>query len=127
MVGVRDGIQARLDEICDPEPSEPERRLLVRLLTSYVTKTPPAIDRLAEALASGAADEVRDQAHALKGSATNLGVTVLSELFGALEDSARAGVLPDPEPTLARIRETYRDVEPVCTALAGELDVTGTD
>ncbi|GAA2543521.1 hypothetical protein GCM10010435_09600 [Winogradskya consettensis] len=117
----RAGIQARLDEICGPAPSEPERKLMVRLLTSYVAKTPAAIDGLAEALDAGDTQQVRDQAHALKGSAANLGIQAMSTLLADLEDTARAGDLPDPQSTLDRIRATYQRIEPICTGLAEEL------
>ncbi|WP_305786524.1 Hpt domain-containing protein [Symbioplanes lichenis] len=117
------GIRARLDEIGDWEEPGPGRALIVRMLRSYVTKTPPGMDRLDELAAQGDLDGVRDQAHALKGSATNLGVTALAELFARIEDEARAGRMAP----LDGIRTTYAEVAPVCTSLADELDVRPVD
>jgi histidine phosphotransfer protein HptB len=111
-------IRARLDEIGDWAEPGPGRALIVRLLRSYVTKTPPGIDRLEELARSGDVDGVRDQAHALKGSAANLGVTALATLFARIEDTARAGQVP----ALDGIRAAYDEVAPVCTGLAAELD-----
>ncbi len=117
----RSGIQARLAEIAGPHPSETERLLLARLLTSYVRKTPPAIDHLARALHAADTASVRDQAHTLKGSAANIGVTAMSELFAMMEDDARDGRLPEPLPVLTRIRDTFERVAPVCTRMAEEV------
>ncbi|WP_306215759.1 Hpt domain-containing protein [Actinoplanes sp. RD1] len=117
------GIRARLDEIGDWEEPGPGRALIVRMLRSYVTKTPPGIDRLEELARQGDIDGVRDQAHALKGSATNLGVTALAGLFARIEDDARAGKPPAWDED--RIRATFDEVAPVCTSLADELDTAG--
>ncbi|AGL16764.1 Hpt domain-containing protein [Actinoplanes sp. N902-109] len=118
----RRGIRARLDEIGGTEHPGPGRALVARLLRSYVTKTPPGIDRLAELCRAGDVEGVRDQAHALKGSATNLGVTALAVLFAELESAARAGRLPRTDALLSQVRATYEEVAPVCTRLAEELE-----
>ncbi|WP_067499342.1 Hpt domain-containing protein [Actinoplanes sp. TFC3] len=117
----RAGIQARLEEITGPQPGESERALLARVLGSYVKKTPPGMEQLAVAWEAGDVVAVRDQAHALKGSATNIGALAMSELFAGIEDAARAGQLAEPGPALQRIRETFAQVEPVCAAMAAEL------
>ncbi|WP_083448947.1 hybrid sensor histidine kinase/response regulator [Actinoplanes rectilineatus] len=116
-----DGVRARLDDIGGPDPEPEERELLARLLNSFAAKTPPALDRLADSLTAGDTDAVRERAHALKGSASNVGFTALSELLADLEDLANAGRLPDAHPTLRSIRAEFRLDEPICRALAGEL------
>ncbi len=117
----RAAIQARLDEVGGPDLPERGRALLARLLTNYAAKTPPAIDRLADALTAGQTDDVRDQAHALKGSATNVGVTALAALFGELEDEARAGRLPASPETLDRARALLAEITPLCLHMAAEI------
>ena len=115
-------IRARLAEITGPEPGAAECALLTRLLTSYVTKTPPALERLAEMLAAADVTAVRDQAHSLKGSAANIGAAALTELFAEMEEAARDGHLPpDTGAAVGRIRGTYERVAPVCTRIAAEL------
>lgn len=117
----RAGISARLDELTGPETSDAGRALLSRLLRSYVTKTPPGLAQLSARWREGDVPGVRDQAHALKGSASNLGVTAMSTLCGGIEEQARAGHLPD-EATLDALTTTFAEVAPVCTSLAEELD-----
>lgn len=114
-------IRARLLEITGPEPGGPECALLVRLLTSYTAKTPPALERLTDALAAADLTAVQDQAHALKGSAANIGAAALTDLFAELEDAARDGHLLEPRATLDRIHGAYERVAPVCTRIAGDL------
>ncbi|MEV4639745.1 Hpt domain-containing protein [Actinoplanes sp. NPDC049548] len=115
-------IRARLDEIAGPDPGAPENALLARLLTSYTTKTPAALDRFAETLHAGDPAAVQDLAHSLKGSAANIGADALTTIFADLEDAAREGDLPpDPAAALDRIRIAYERVAPVCTRIAAEL------
>ena len=122
MIGDREHhIRARLGEIGGEEPAGPERELLARLLTSYTSKTLAGVDRLAELIRGGDVAAVRDQAHALKGSASNLGVVTLAGLFAQLESAARDGRMPDPETDLTAVREEYELVEPVCRDIAAEL------
>ncbi|MFG1604433.1 Hpt domain-containing protein [Actinoplanes sp. NPDC049265] len=114
-------IRARLAEISGGEPTGPERELLARLLRSWLTKTPAAVDRLAGLLEQEDIPAIRDQAHALKGSATNLGITALAGLFAAIEQEARTGRRPDPHSTLAAVRQEYATVEPICAGIAADL------
>ncbi|GLY99364.1 Hpt domain-containing protein [Actinoplanes sp. NBRC 103695] len=115
-------IRARLTEITGGEPpAGPERDLLGRLLVSYTSKTPVGIEQLEALIHDGDVTGVRQLAHALKGSATNLGVTALSRLFATVEDEARAGRLPDPEPAMAAIHAEFALVRPICTAVAHDL------
>ena len=114
-------IRVRIAQICDGEPAGPERELLARLFTSFTTKTPAGIDLLAKLMHDGETAAVQHQAHALKGSAHNLGVEALGALFARLEEEARGGRLPDPAASLATFRDEYAAVEPVCAAIAAEL------
>jgi histidine phosphotransfer protein HptB len=114
-------IHSRLTEISGDAPTAAERQLLARLLRSWIAKTPAAIDRLAATLEADDLTAIRDQAHALKGSATNLGITSLAALFGTLEHEAHAGRRPDPDAAMAAIRYEHAVVEPICAAIADDL------
>jgi histidine phosphotransfer protein HptB len=114
---VESDIRARLAEITGgAAPAGPERELLARLLTSYTSKTLTGIDQLETLIRGGDPVAVRDQAHALKGSAGNLGITSMATLFAGIEHAARDGHLPDP--ALTEVRAAYAEVVPLCTGIA---------
>lgn len=114
-------IRARLADISDGEPTGPERQLLARLLTSFTRETPAGIDQLAERITAGDVTAVQYHAHALKGSATNIGVTGLAHLLDEVEAEARVGRLPNNPNTIAAIRTEYNRVAPVCEDIANQL------
>jgi histidine phosphotransfer protein HptB len=114
-------IRARLAEVTGPEPDGPERALLARLIRSFLAKTPVGVDHLGELLRGGSPDEVRDHAHGLKGSASNLGADTLAAIFSEVEHCARDGFLADPDLTLGRVGAEFAQVEPVLEGLAAEL------
>jgi histidine phosphotransfer protein HptB len=113
-------IRARLDDIAGPDPYDDERELLARLIRSFTSKTGPAVDELAAALRDGAAADVRELAHGLKGSAANVGATTLAGIFADLEH--RAGARPDPATVLDAVRTELDVVVPLLSAVAAELD-----
>jgi HPt (histidine-containing phosphotransfer) domain-containing protein len=113
-------IQARLELLVGPEPDAPSRALITRLLLSYLAKTPPGLEVLARLAQAGDVAAVTDQAHALKGSASNLGVTAMSTLLAEIEDDARAGTLPAPA-ALDRLRAVFAEVSPAMAELAATL------
>jgi HPt (histidine-containing phosphotransfer) domain-containing protein len=117
----RDEIRARLADITGPEPGEGERALLSRLIRSYLGKTPAGVERLGELLRGGTIEEVRDHAHALKGSAANLGADTLAAIFAEVEHGARDGVRADPGVTLGRVDAELAQVYDVLEALAPEF------
>jgi CheY-like chemotaxis protein len=114
-------VRGRLAEISDGEPSGPERDLLARLLASFTAQTPAGIDHLAELITAGDVTGVRNQAHALNGSAANMGVTRLAQLLAEVETNARAGRLPQSPDTMTAIRAEYDMTAPVCERIADEL------
>ncbi|MEV0563602.1 Hpt domain-containing protein [Dactylosporangium sp. NPDC050588] len=65
------------------------------------------------------------QAHALKGSAANIGGDGLADLLAGIEQRARDGHLPDAA-ALDRVRTESTEVAAVCEALAAELSPAGT-
>ncbi|HEY7273779.1 MAG TPA: Hpt domain-containing protein [Actinoplanes sp.] len=115
-------IRARLDDIAGPDPYDDERELLARLIRSFAGRTGPAVDGLAAALREGAAADVRERAHGLKGSAANVGATALAGIFADLEHRAAAGALPDPATILDAVRGELDVVVPLLSAVAAELD-----
>jgi histidine phosphotransfer protein HptB len=116
-----DEIRARLGDIAGPEPSAAERALLARLLRSFVTKTPDGVDRLGALLRGGEPGTVRDHAHALKGSAANLGADRLAAICAEVEQGARDGRLPDPDSTLGRLAAEQAQVLDLMERLAAEF------
>jgi histidine phosphotransfer protein HptB len=119
--GREDEIRARLAEIAGARPGPPERQLLVRLIRSFTAKAPDAVDRLGELLRGGDREALGDQAHGLKGSASNLGAGTLARILGEVEDAARHGLLPDPDLTLGRLAAELALVLGVLDRLAAEL------
>jgi HPt (histidine-containing phosphotransfer) domain-containing protein len=117
-----DEIRARLADITGPEPGGPERALLGRLIRNFQVKTPAGVDQLGRLMRGGTAGQVRDQAHGLKGSASNLGADTLATIFSEVEHAARDGRVPDAERTLARLGAELLRVHAVLEELAAELD-----
>jgi histidine phosphotransfer protein HptB len=118
----QDEIRARLTDITGPDPGRPERALLSQLIRNFQARTPGRVDLLGELLRGGTPGEVRDHAHTMKGSASNLGAGTLAALFAEVEHTAGTGVVPDPDLTLARLGAELSQVRAVLDAVAAELD-----
>ena len=116
-----DEIRERLTDIAGDEPGAAERALLARLIRSFAAKTPDAVARLGELLRGGDRAALRDHAHGLKGSASNIGAGTLAAIFAEVEDAARDGVVPDPDMTLGRLAAEQALVLGVLDELAREL------
>ena len=99
-------------------PADP----LGRLIRNFQAKTPGGVDQLGVLLRGGSPGQVREQAHGLKGSASNLGAGALAAIFAEVEHAARDGVVPDPDHTLARVGAELTEVRVVLETLAAELD-----
>lgn len=117
-----DEIRARLADIAGDDPGPSERALLTRLIRSFVGKTPDGVDRLAELLRGGDQAALRDHAHGMKGSASNIGADTLASVFAEVEHAARAGGVPDADLTLGRVAAEQALVMGVLEELARELD-----
>jgi HPt (histidine-containing phosphotransfer) domain-containing protein len=117
-----DEIRARLADIGGEEPGPGERALMARLIRSFAGKTPGGVDRLGELLRGGDRAVLRDHAHALKGSAANIGADTLAAIFAEVEDGARDGRVPDADVTLGRVTAEQALVLGVLDELARELD-----
>jgi histidine phosphotransfer protein HptB len=116
-------VRARIGAITDSDPTPAELALVLRLLRNFVAKTPAAVEQVTASLENAAGLGVlRDQAHALKGSAANIGATGLAALCSAVEDQARAGAVTDPAGTAGRIRAEAAGALQAVAALADEYD-----
>jgi HPt (histidine-containing phosphotransfer) domain-containing protein len=120
-----DEIRDRLDDIAGPDPGPAERALLSRLVRSFTGKTPAAVEVLGELLRGGDRAALRDHAHGLKGSASNLGAGTLAAIFAEVEDAARGGTVPDADATLGRVYAEQALVLAVLDDIAAELDRQG--
>ncbi|WP_169514498.1 hybrid sensor histidine kinase/response regulator [Actinokineospora enzanensis] len=115
-------IRERLEELTGPDPSEPERALIARMLTSFASKSLPALAELGDTLRRGDAEETATQTHSLKGAAANIGANRLADLLLVLEEQARSATLPAPESTLPLLRGEYDLVVAAAHLIAAELD-----
>ncbi|GAB2566898.1 hypothetical protein Aab01nite_45690 [Paractinoplanes abujensis] len=115
-----DEVRERLADIAGDDPGPGERALLGRLVRSFLEKNPAGVDQLAELLRGGDPGMLREHAHALKGSATNIGADSLARVFAEIEHAARDGVVPDPDLMLGRIACEQALVYPVLEKIAAE-------
>ncbi|MCY1138388.1 Hpt domain-containing protein [Actinoplanes sp. Pm04-4] len=113
-----DEVRDRMADIAGPDPGPAEQALLGRLIRSYLEKTPAAVDRLGELLRGGDPAALREHAHAMKGSASNIGAATLSAVLAEVEQAAREGVVLDPDLTLGRIACEQALVFPILEKLA---------
>jgi HPt (histidine-containing phosphotransfer) domain-containing protein len=88
--------------------------ILVEMIHLYMEDTPPRLGDLAAAAAAGAAEQVADLAHAIKGSSANFGAATLVDLCRDLEQRARAGDLAGWSAAVVAINAEYGRV---CAAL----------
>ncbi|MEV0902052.1 Hpt domain-containing protein [Actinoplanes sp. NPDC049802] len=117
------GVRARLADLVEADPSPAELALVLRLLRSFVSKAPDAVDLLVRLLHDGDPGPVRDHAHGLKGSAANIGAADLAAFCAALEDQARAGVVADPGPAADRLRAEADGALLAVRAVTAEYEV----
>ena len=93
--------------------------MLSQVITAYMATSPPLLDRLSKAAASGDYRGLLGTAHALKSSSANVGARNLAELCRELEEGAREGEIPDAEECVSGIESEYNRVH---VALMAELD-----
>ncbi|WP_369069136.1 hybrid sensor histidine kinase/response regulator [Kineococcus terrestris] len=83
-------VRARLEDLGGVATAQ-DRELFAGLLTSFADRAPAALAQLREAVLAGDPAAVAVHAHALKGSAANLGAEELAQACAQLEDTARGG------------------------------------
>jgi HPt (histidine-containing phosphotransfer) domain-containing protein len=118
-----DEIRHRLADIAGPGPGPAERALLARLIRSFAGKTPDGVEVLARLIRGGDRAAIRDHAHGLKGSASNIGADTLAAIFAEVEHAARDGIPVDAEVTLARIAAEQAIVLSVMDEILASLAV----
>jgi PAS domain S-box-containing protein len=92
------------------------REVLLKLVEKFRKQTGPALERLEAAAARGDAEALREGAHALKGSASNLTAKPLAQASEALEMAASEGRLEGAVGLVADIRRAFSEFE---AAVAG--------
>lgn len=123
-LGVRATVTRRLAELRGSDPNvEP---LVRRLVSSFLTRSPERLDRLAGALERGDAPAAAEEAHRLRGSAANLGAEALAARCAVVDQAARAGQLDLAADRLPEVRQAYAAVEPVLRALVARWE-SGSD
>jgi HPt (histidine-containing phosphotransfer) domain-containing protein len=75
-----------------------------QLIDTFLTRVPATVEQLADALREGDADTIAARAHALKGSAANIGAASLANLADEFEAHARGGRAPEAEPSTTILR-----------------------
>ncbi len=114
-------MRERVAELVGPEPDEEERELVGDIVASFVQRAPSALTGIETALRDGRAEDLHQRAHALKGSAANLGAGGVADLCAGIEAQGRAGTLDIAPATLDALRE---ELDAACVSLdglAGEL------
>ncbi|WP_433831838.1 Hpt domain-containing protein [Actinoplanes sp. CA-015351] len=114
-------VRARLDDITAGKPSPDELALLVKLLRAFAAKAPAATDELISVLENGGTGDIRERAHAFKGSAANIGATALSALCAGVEEDAREGIRSDPATTAQRLRDEVAQALRAVTEVADDF------
>ena len=92
----------RLEELLDLDPGDPS--MLLRFIDRFGVGARQRVTELRDARASGDAGTQGRIAHALKGTAANLGATALAEVCLNIEDLGAAGQLAD-DALLSRLDE----------------------
>ena len=82
----------------------------VTLVDSYQRDSAQLLVSMQNALRAGDRGQLRQLAHSLKGSASNLGVRRLSRLAAQLEKEAKAGELQEPESQVAALQTELQSV-----------------
>ena len=104
-------------------PVEGQGTLLDEMVALFTEDNVKRIEALNAALAAGAAAEIAEVAHGLKGSCSNFGAYALVERCQAIERAARAGNLAGVRVELdAAVGEMARVVEALWAALATRAD-----
>jgi CheY-like chemotaxis protein len=96
----------RLAELRSYDPDHPDE-LIADLARSFLTRAADMLDRLAAAVRAGDAGTAAFDAHALKGSAANLGAAHLAGLAAELELVARRGELGDARALLRGLEDEF--------------------
>ena len=98
----------------------PDDEIIIEFAESFVKNSRKIMVTLKDAIASGDADEIELHAHAMKGSASNIGAIGLAKLAWQLEKTASEKQLDCAPEWLTKIEAEFALVD----ALLGQTDWT---
>jgi HPt (histidine-containing phosphotransfer) domain-containing protein len=93
---------ARIDEL--REFDTPDGALVRETVAAFARQVPGRLAELRDSAARGDASRLREEAHALKGSATNIGAAAVGQWASRLEEAGRAGDLGGVESLLEELK-----------------------
>ena len=85
-----------------------DRSLATEITAAFLADSPPLLEKLSEAIATGDAGAAGRCAHALKGSSANMGGQVLSRIASDMQDAAKANSLPRLAELLPSVRSSFQ-------------------
>jgi len=85
-----------------------DRILACEITAAFLADSPPMLDKLSEAIAAGDAGEAGRCAHALKGSAANMGGQVFSGIAADMQDAGKANDLARLAELLPAARSAFQ-------------------
>ena len=97
------------------EPGTPD--ILIELIDLFLEDAPARLAAVRDAVARRDAEGLRSASHALKSSATNLGIRELAGLAARLESTGRSGDLTDAGTLADELDETYARAETALRAM----------
>jgi CheY-like chemotaxis protein len=94
---------SRLSQLQDEHGVE----LVVELVELFVSNTPMMVTAMREALAQGDPNGLKQTAHTLKGSSSNLGAEPMTSLCMALEEHGQAGKMQAAVPLIDKLEQEF--------------------
>jgi two-component system, sensor histidine kinase and response regulator len=85
--------------------------LVVELVELFVSNTPMMLTAMREALSQGDPDGLKQAAHTLRGSSSNLGAALLTSLCVALEAYGQAGEMQEAVPLIDHLEQAFARVK----------------
>ena len=85
--------------------------IVAELIYIFTSEARPRMDRIRAAVAAGDAEELRREAHGLKGSSASLGAMALAEVARTLEEGGSAGSVEGAEDLLRDLEDEFARVQ----------------
>jgi CheY-like chemotaxis protein len=85
--------------------------LVVELVELFVSNTPMMLTAMREALVQGDPDGLKQAAHMLKGSSSNLGAEPLTSLCVVLEEHVQGGEMQEAVPLIDKLEQEFARVK----------------
>ena len=93
------------------EEFERDREFLMEVLEGFMGNVRAQIGTIRQAISDGDADQIREEAHSIKGGAANLTADNLSEVALELENIGKSGVLERGIPVIERLEKELHRLE----------------